>query len=511
MLTVLAVDDLKKVEEQTLAHGDLAAIDLMERAALVCAAWIEANVDGHVPLMVLAGMGNNGGDGAAIARLLHVAGRKVRLMVVRHRREGSMSFDENLHRAKTAGVCIRSLSEGEELPACLESEVVIDALFGIGLDRPFMGWLKEIVVTLARRPNEVIAIDLPSGLFADDNTANDPEAIVQADHTLALELPKQSLFHAENACYFGEWHVLPIGLDQEAISRMKPVAMVLEAMDVAAFMPARTRFAHKGNFGHAVLWAGSSGKVGAAVLAARACLRSGAGLITVEVPSGSEAVIHIAVPEAMVSTDEMKTELGGSLDTKRGCIGAGPGIGTSASASRLLKLLIQQAPAPLVLDADALNILSENPTWLSFLPVGTILTPHVREFERLAGRSESGHDRLGSAKAFAIRHRVVLVLKGAYTAICDPQGQVFFNDTGNPGMAKGGSGDALTGIITGLRAQGIDPLSAALLGIHAHGLAGDLAAEEQGMDGMSVTDLIEMLPQAWRKLRNMRPAGLSHT
>jgi NAD(P)H-hydrate epimerase len=204
----------------------------------------------------------------------------------------------------------------------------------------------------------------------------------------------------------------------------------------------------------------------------------------------------------MVSSDEASEALSHVPRFDRcTAIGVGPGIGTSEATARLLKLLIQEAPAPLVIDADALNILSENKTWLAFLPKGTILTPHPKEFERLTEKFTNDHARLMAAKAFAVRHGVVLVLKGAYTAICAPDGRTYFNATGNPGMAKGGSGDALTGIITGLRAQGLDPLSSALLGVHAHGLAGDLAANELGMDGMLISDLIDHLPQAWQKLR----------
>jgi NAD(P)H-hydrate epimerase len=242
--------------------------------------------------------------------------------------------------------------------------------------------------------------------------------------------------------------------------------------------------------------------MGAALLATKACLRSGTGLITVRVPAGTEGIVHAAVPEAMVSTDASAEALEQLPRSERpSAIGIGPGIGTADGTARLLKLLVQEAPAPLVLDADALNILAANRTWLAFLPKGSILTPHPKEFDRLAGPSGSPHERLMHARELAVRFGVVLVLKGSHTAICSPAGQVFINGTGNPGMAKGGSGDALTGIITGLCAQGLAPVQAALLGVHAHGLAGDIAAAERGMDGMTVSDLIDRLPDAWRQLR----------
>ena len=248
------------------------------------------------------------------------------------------------------------------------------------------------------------------------------------------------------------------------------------------------------------LMLGSPGN--AALLATKACLRSGCGLLTVHVPSGQEAVVHAAIPEAMVSSDPEIAHLSSLPElSNASAIGIGPGIGTADDTARMLKLLIQEAPAPLVLDADALNILAENKTWLAFLPAGSILTPHRKEFERLAGKAANDHERLMKAKDLAVRLSSVVVLKGAYTAICSTDGKIFFNGTGNPGMAKGGSGDALTGIITSLRAQGLDALSAALVGVYAHGLAGDLAARDLGMDGMLPSDLIDHLPETWKQLR----------
>jgi NAD(P)H-hydrate epimerase len=367
------------------------------------------------------------------------------------------------------------------------------------------GWLKKIVMALNERARTVIAIDMPSGLFTEDNAANDPYAIVHATYTLSLELPKLAFFLADNARYVGQWQVLPIGLDRPFIATLKAEAELIGTADVAPLLPLRDKFSHKGDFGHAWLLAGGKGKIGAALLAAKGCLRSGAGLLSVHVPAGMDLLVHGSLPEAMVSSDP-GTDALSSLPKFEKCsaIGIGPGIGTADATARLLKLLIQEAPAPLVIDADALNILSDNRTWLSFLPKGTILTPHPKEFERLTEKFTDGHARLMAAKAFAVRHAVVLVLKGAYTAICAPDGRIYFNNTGNPGMAKGGSGDALTGIITGLRAQGLDPLSAALVGVHAHGIAGDLAAKKLGMDGMLVSELIGHLPQAWQKLRGIR-------
>ncbi len=502
MIPVLSAEQTRLADAHTIAHEPIASIDLMERAATNCTERLRANLPEGQPLAVLAGMGNNGGDGLAMARMLHHAGRVVRVLVPKYKEQGSPDMVVNLNRAVKEGIPVHWMEEGQELPTFAPAELVVDALFGTGLQRPIGGWLKGLVQELNRRPNTVVSIDLPSGLFADDNSGNDPEAIVQADRTLTLELPKQALLLAENARWVGSWEVISIGLDRSYIAGLVPLAMMLEASDVAALLPFRKRFSHKGNHGHAWLLAGSSGRMGAALLAAKACLRSGCGLLTVHVPTGQEAAVHVAAPEAMVSSDSESTHLSrlpefGKVDA----IGIGPGIGTDEETARMLRLLIQEGRAPFVLDADALNILAENKTWLAFLPAGSILTPHPKEFERLVGVVADDYERLMKAKELALRLRAVVVLKGAYTAICSPDGRTFFNGTGNPGMAKGGSGDALTGIITSIRAQGLDPLSAALVGVYAHGLAGDLAAQEFGMDGVLPSDLINHLPEAWKQLR----------
>lgn len=503
MLPVLSATQLREADARTIANEPISSLKLMERAAAHCTQKLLETLAWDVPVVVLAGMGNNGGDGLAMARMLQSAGQRVRVIVLKHKTEGSPDFQHNLLWATESGLAIEVLDEGAELPEFDPGSYLIDAILGTGLQRPISGWMKEIVRALNQRPNTVLAIDMPSGLFAEDNSGNDPEAIVQADHTFTLEVPKLALLLPENARFVGEWDVVPIGLDKEFIASLKPLAVVLVQADVAALMPVRTRFSHKGDHGHAWLLAGGEGKMGAALLAAKASLRSGTGLLTLHVPHGNDVLVHTAIPEAMVSMDVLATHLTALPKfAKASAIGIGPGIGTDAETASMLKRLIQDAPAPLVIDADALNILAENKTWLAFLPPGTVLTPHPKEFDRLAGASTNGYERLHKAKALAVKMNMVLVLKGAYTAILSPDGRVFFNSTGNPGMAKGGSGDALTGIITGLRAQGLDPLSAALLGVYAHGLAGDLAAKQLGLDGMLPSDLIEHLPEAWVKLRS---------
>jgi NAD(P)H-hydrate epimerase len=457
--------------------------------------------------MVLAGMGNNGGDGLVIARLLHAAGAPVEVVRLEHRPEPSKENKINFERLAGLGIQAISTASIDDVQFA-DNVVIIDALLGLGSTRPLDGALASLVKRLNRSGRPVIAIDLPSGAFAEDNAANDPDSIVRADITLTLHAPKLIMFLPEGGEFIGQWEVLPIGLDPVIDEGSVVHFGLLEEQDVEASLRPRPRFGHKGTFGHALLIAGGPGMVGAAVLSTRSALRSGAGLVTAHVPQSAADILHITCPEALM-TNPGEDRLN-SLPplSPYSAIGIGPGIGHDPATASIVKGLIQDASVPLVMDADALNILAENRTWQKFLPEGTIITPHPGEFDRLLGSpSSSGYDRLQRAREYAIAHGVIVVLKGAWTAVCDANGSVTFNPTGNQGMAKGGSGDSLTGLLTGLLAQGYAPLAAARLGVFLHGLAGDLAAGHRGMDGMTVTDLVHAIPEAWLQLRNAASDG----
>jgi len=511
MIPVLRAAQVREADARTIAREPIASIGLMERAATRCFERImhhhARGAFGEVStrsFLVVSGMGNNGGDGAVIARLLKDIGLPVRLVRVRHREEPSPDNATNFQRAADAGVPVSELGEGDGPLDIMEQDVVVDALFGTGLNAPAHGLAAAVIgrINAAHRP--VVSIDLPSGLFAEDNAGNDPVRVVRATLTLTFEVPKLALLLPENAPFTGEWSIVPIGLDAGFISSLEVDHHVMEEADVLALLPDRPRYGHKGTFGHALIMAGGRGRMGAAMLATGAALRSGAGLVTAHVPGCGLDLMQRSCPEAMCSTDENGTLIG-AMPTVAPypAVGVGPGIGTAPETATVVKRLLQDARVPLVLDADALNILAANPTWTAFLPQGTILTPHPREFDRLAGSvPASGYERLERARDFARRNGCIMVLKGAWTAVCGPGGKVFFNPTGNPGMAKGGSGDALTGLLTGLLAQGCQPLRAALLGVYLHGLAGDLAARHRGMDGMTAGDLVAALPEAWQHLRN---------
>jgi hydroxyethylthiazole kinase-like uncharacterized protein yjeF len=517
MIPILGAGQIRQVDAHTIANEPIASIDLMERAAQRCTERIlhdhyqgRFGTPAATAYVVHAGMGNNGGDGLVIARLLHGAGVAVRVIRLLHRPEDTPDHAANLARVQELGIPCHDVSAVDELGDVADHEVIIDAMLGTGIDKPVTGLLAAVIKHVNRAGRPVIAIDMPSGLFTEDNTGNDPDLVVQATITLTLELPKLALLLPDVAVRAGDCTVVPIGLDREHILSLPTDHHLMEEADAVALLPTRTPWGHKGTFGHVHLIAGATGRMGAAVLATKAALRSGVGLVTAQVPGEGLPIIQVAAPEAMCVPDE-----GGNMLTTlmsvagSTAIGAGPAMGMDDGTARLLKRIIQDASVPLVLDADALNILAANPTWLAFLPPGTILTPHPKEFDRLAGgTSTNAHERLQRARDLAFRNRCIVVLKGRYTAIIDPRGKVVFNPTGNPGMAKGGSGDVLTGLLAGLLAQGMDPLRSALLGVYLHGLAGDVAAAHRSMDGMTAGDLVEALPEAWRHLRNSSEEAL---
>ena len=350
-------------------------------------------------------------------------------------------------------------------------------------------------------PAHVVAIDVPSGLMGEDNTYNIAAHIVRADLTLSLQLPKLAFLFAENEACVGEWRLLDIGLSEEAIEETETDFELADDDEVPSLLRPCGRFAHKGNFGRALLIAGSQGMAGASILSARGCLRSGVGLLTVHVPFCNNFMVQSSVPEAMTELDYNETRFSEPTDTDDyQAIGIGPGLGRDPQTVDAVLEQIRICQTPMVIDADALNALGEHRSGLNALPEGSILTPHPKELERLVGKCQNSYERLTKARELAKNVGVHIVLKGAYTAVISPSGQCWFNTTGNPGMATGGSGDVLTGVLVALLAQGYDTWTAARLGVYVHGLAGDIAARKQGRTGMTAGDIATCLPLAWKLL-----------
>jgi hydroxyethylthiazole kinase-like uncharacterized protein yjeF len=495
-MQILSAQQIKELDDFTCANEPITSINLMERAAEALCEEIGVR-EGYLNLTIICGKGNNGGDGLALARLISKKGIPVQVIVVDYTTNSSPNFLINLKRLPKKNI---AFLETKELPTIPPDNIIIDALLGTGLSRPLSGVLADVVQQINSLPNRVISIDIPTGLFCEDNSGNDSKLIVQAEQTLTFHCPKLSFMFAENATHVGHFSVLDIGLLEQKSGVVSANKWVKEK-DVRALLRPRYPFSHKGTFGHGLLLVGRYGSMGAAVLSAKACMRSGVGLVTVHVPALGVSVLQTAIPEVMCSVDtgDASIESLPKLD-HFSAIGMGPGIGKEKDTANALKRLLQDCNVSLVLDADALNILSENKTWLSFLPANTVLSPHPKEFDRLAGPSESGHERWKKQREFAMRYNCVVVLKGAYTSVCNPAGQTFFNSTGNAGMATAGSGDALTGLIVGLLAQGYSPTEASIVGVYLHGLAGDIAAKKHGQEAMIASDIIKAIGSAFLRL-----------
>lgn len=471
----------------------------MNRASAVFTNWFKRLYnDTQRPVAVFAGMGNNGGDGLATARLLHRAFYDVRVFVCNFNGNPSPDFEAQ-RKLLPSDVPIIELKQPSDLPALSERTVLIDALFGSGLNRPIEGPWAELLEKLNNLPNAVAAIDVPSGLLSDEYTSG---PVWRATHTFSFETPKRAFFFPENAEALGDWSFGSIGLDPGFASETETPFHFLTSADARALHQPRARFAHKGTFGHTLLIAGSYGKMGAAVLAARGALRGGAGLVTVHAPRMGFLVLQTAVPEAMYSAGsraQVWAEVPEDL-ARYDAVGIGPGIGQSPETADAMGKTLTQCIAPVVLDADALNLLAANSAWWHLIRPESILTPHVGEFERLFGKCANGFERNDLQLRKAVEHKVVIVLKGANTCVALPDGRCWYNSTGNPGMATGGTGDVLTGVLTALLAQGYVSSEAALLGVYLHGLAGDLAARETGQEALVAGDVVGFLGKAYLSL-----------
>jgi ADP-dependent NAD(P)H-hydrate dehydratase / NAD(P)H-hydrate epimerase len=492
------------IDKFTIENEPIADIDLMERAALQITNWLGHHFSTDQRIIFFAGPGNNGGDAMAIARQLANLDYLCEVYLVDFGKSLKGSPAINRKRIEQQGrVKLSVMDSVNDFPAINSADVLIDGLFGSGLLRPLEGSVADIVRKLNSLSNPIIAIDIPSGLMGEDNSGNIFENIIRATVTLTFQFPKISFLFPENEKFTGKWEVLPIGLHPQGMEQTPSELFFTELEDVKKLIPQRSKFAHKGDFGHALLIAGSYGKIGAAVLASKACLRAGTGLLTTHVPHFGYDVIQTAVPEAMASVDVHDSIFTGFPDLEQfSAIGVGPGIGKKSNTCRALYELIEKSKVPLVFDADALNILSENKAWMQQLPANSIFTPHPGEFRRLAGEASNSWERIMLQQKMASEYNVIVILKGAFTTIALPNGKLFFNSTGNPGMGTPGSGDVLTGIILGFLAQRIPAPEAAIAGVFLHGLAGDLAARKKSEVALIAGDITEFLGAAFKKILN---------
>ncbi|HLZ89926.1 MAG TPA: NAD(P)H-hydrate dehydratase [Puia sp.] len=497
-MEILSAEQIRAWDEYTMQHEPIASIDLMERAAASCLAWLEKSGYLDRSFSIYCGKGNNGGDGLALARMLSVLDCPVTVHILEFGNIGTEDFQGNLARIHQTPVEVRFVQGPEHFHPVPPDDILIDALLGSGLNRKLEGVTAQLVDHLNASGNEIIAIDIPTGLFVSRSARGN--TVIRATHTLSFQAYKPAFLMPENEAWVGEVHILDIGLHPGFLRQTGSEAELLDPVIIGDIFKPRKSFAHKGNFGHALLVAGSYGKMGAAVLAARACLRTGSGLLTCDIPGCGYGILQTALPEAMLvmdPDDRIHTVVPDGLD-RYSVVGVGPGLGQDERTVAFLYTLLQRYRKPVVADADALNILASHPDLLPMLPPYSILTPHPKEFERLFGSSADDYARLEKAREEARKWQCIIVLKGHYTYIAMPGGKGYFNSTGNPGMAKGGSGDVLTGILTALLGQSYSPGAAAVLGVYLHGLAGDLAADTHSQESMLPSDLTDHLGKAFQ-------------
>ena len=526
-MKLFSAEEIRQWDQYTIQHEPVSSIDLMERAAGKCVDWLERNNYTDKSFHIFCGKGNNGGDGLAIARMLTQIKNPVAVHILEFGHKGTDDFQINLARLhQYPETEIRFIQTEENFHAFKEGDIIIDALLGSGLNRGLEGVTAKLVEHINHSGCTIISIDIPSGLFTDRSSKG--QSIIKSNHTLSFQCFKQAFLVAENSEFIGEVHILDIGLHPDFyLSAPSKYEITDDSLIHSIYQP-RNRFGHKGNFGHALIVAGSYGKIGAAVLSARACLRSGVGLLSCHIPKCGYDIMQTALPEAMVMTDfnsSFNTKVDDDL-AKYKTVGIGPGIGTASETKMMLRDIFNAFKNPVVLDADALNCIASQKDMLKIIPAGSILTPHPKEFERLFGETADEFKRIELALQKAKELNLVIVLKGHHTFIAIPDGKArpparagtdgddprqnesfglafgrgFFNSTGNAGMATGGSGDVLTGILAGLLAQGYSSTASAILGVYLHGLAGDIAAEEYSIEAMIAGDIIESLKEAYLTL-----------
>ncbi len=502
-MKILNAEQIRVWDEYTIQNKPIASIDLMEGAAIKCIEWLDASYYFGKEFVIFCGKGNNGGDGLALARMLLKKFFSVSVYIIKSESNGTADFQLNLKRLQEIESSkIFFILNENDFPILTYNLIIIDAIFGSGLRRPLDGIIASLVNYINNSSCEIIAIDIPTGLSVDQSSKNN--SVIKATHTLSFQCYKPAFLMPENFNSIGKVSILDIGLDKDFLNLTPPNNSLIDAEIISSIYKKRNRNSHKGNFGHALLIAGSYGRMGAAVLAAKACLRSGAGLLSCHIPKSGIEILQTTAPEAMVFAD-FNSSFISKIETDfliYNSIGIGPGIGTASETKIALKKILNAVKSPIVLDADALNILSMEKKLLTSLPPFSILTPHQKEFERLFGESKNDFERIELASQKATELNCIIVLKGPHTLVALPNGKKYFNSTGNAGMATAGSGDVLTGIITGLLAQGYLAENAAILGVYLHGLAGDFASEKFSQEALIASDIIFCMPYAFKQIFN---------
>ncbi|MGM0932988.1 MAG: NAD(P)H-hydrate dehydratase [Bacteroidota bacterium] len=500
-MKIYSAEQLQKADSLSIKNQNISSTDLMERAAGMVFNQIHSRLEGSdIEIKIFCGIGNNGGDGLVIARMLLEHGYKVKVFIVNYSEKRSRDFLINYDRFKNITKDWPLLIKNQnDFPKIEEGDFVIDAMFGIGLNRPIEGWVSALVEHINKSGAFILSIDMPSGLYAEQVPGN-TAGIIKANFTLTFQSPKFTFFLPQTMDYVGEFQVLDIGLDREFLAKTNTNARLIGKEQARLLYKNRKKNSHKGDYGHTLIVGGSYGKIGSIVLSATAALKTGAGLCSVFSPECGYEIIQTALPEAMVITDNQKKHLSEiKIDFEPDIICFGMGAGTGDAALNAFEKLLKETKLPMLIDADGLNMLSKNKALLDLLPERSVLTPHPKELERLIGKWDDDNHKIKKVQKFINKYNVILVLKGAHS-FCFSKEEIFINNSGNAGMSTAGAGDVLSGVISGLMSQKYDPVIAAVFGVYLHGLAGDLAAEKMGYEAITAGEITNNLGSAFLEL-----------
>ena len=505
-LPVIKYTEVKVFSRAQIYQGDkiteernqMAPADLMERAGSEIFNWMHLRMQGaQVPIHIFCGIGNNGGDGLVLARKLVTHGYNVITYVVNCGNSRSNDFLINYDRLKNATKDWPSLIKSEKnFPEIHPDDIIVDAIFGIGLNREVDDWIKALFHHFKASGAFTLSVDIPSGLYT-DKLPTDLNGVVKANYTLSFQSPKLIFFLPETAEYTLQWEVIDIGIDREFLMTTETEYALISKNEVLPIYKPRKKFSHKGHFGHGLIIGGSYGKMGAVHLASKSVLSSGAGLVTAYVPKCGYSILQSTLPEAMVianADDKKITDINFNIEPT--VVGVGVGLGTASETVDAFERFLKSNNCPLVIDADAINILAKHKKLIESIPENSVLTPHPKELERLIGKWSDDFDKLKKTEAFSIKHKLIVVIKGAHSITVHGQ-KKYINVTGNPGLATAGTGDVLTGIITGLICQGYSEIEATLFGVYLHGRSADLALEEYGYHSLMASHVIDYIPDAY--------------
>jgi len=499
-MKLFSKEQIYEGDKLTTERQKISSTELMERAGTQIFNWMHMRMQGaQVPIHVFCGIGNNGGDGLVLARHLITHGYNVVTYIVncsdKRTKDFLLNYDHIKNVTKKWPTMLSCKSDFEDVVIGVD-DIIVDAVFGIGLNRPPNTWVQELFQKFRDSKAFTLSIDIPSGLYT-DKAVEDSKAVVHANYTLSFQSPKLVFFLPETAKYTSQWEALDIGIDRDYLMQTETEVELISKHEVLPIYKPRQKFAHKGDFGHVLMLGGSYGKIGAVNLASRAALGSGCGLVTAYVPKCGYQSLQTAIPEVMVITDEDETNISNiQFEIEPTVIGVGVGLGTSEKTAKAFEAFLKQNKSPLVIDADALNLLSKKKALLKLLPEQSILTPHPKELERLVGAWSDDFEKLKKVKAFSKKYNVIVLIKGAHSITVYNE-KLYVNTTGNPGMATAGSGDVLTGIISGLLAQAYEPLAATIFGVYLHGKAADISLEDYGYQSLIASHIVATIGEAY--------------